>query len=343
VLFPFSFAGIVAGGCSQNMGRTAMTPSSLDAQGPGAARIAELWWLMLGLSVPIILLILGVVVFVLLRRRAASGGPEIPPAASRGGRNWLLWGGVVMPAVVVAIVLGFTIRTLAALAATEAPIEVEVTGRRWWWEIVYPGHGVITANELHIPVGTPVRLTLQSADVIHSFWAPQLHGKMDLIPGSVNQLVIEADETGVYRGVCAEFCGVQHTHMGFLVVAQTQEEFERWLAAQQQPAAAVEDGPAGRGQQVFLAAGCAYCHRVDGLEGSRLGSTLDASVVGLGPDLTHLNSRSTIAAGTLANNRGNLAGWVANPQHTKPGSLMPPTFLPAEDFHALLAYLESLD
>jgi cytochrome c oxidase subunit 2 len=197
---------------------------------------------------------------------------------------------------------------------------------------------VVTANEIHIPVGKPVEIQLQTADVIHSFWVPQLHGKMDLIPKRINKIVIQADKPGVYRGECAEFCGLQHAHMGFMVVAQSQADYDSWVQAQSQSAVEPADANTQKGQQVFMNAGCVFCHTVRGLDDKQI----DRSGIDLGPDLTHLDSRLTIAGASLTKNRGNLAGWVIDPQHVKPGSLMPEMHMNSEDLQALLAYLESL-
>jgi cytochrome c oxidase subunit 2 len=216
--------------------------------------------------------------------------------------------------------------------------KVQVTGRRWWWEVNYPAYGITTANELHIPVGVPVEVELESADVIHSFWIPELHGKMDAIPTRHNFLIIQADKAGVYRGECAEFCGLQHAHMGFIVVAESNEDYQNWLKAQQQTAPAPQSDDQKRGQQVFMEQQCVICHRINGLGDPNL----DRAAVKLGPDLTHLFSRKTIAGGSLTLNRGNLAGWIIDAQHIKPGSLMPPMYLNGDDLQKLLAYLETL-
>jgi cytochrome c oxidase subunit II len=213
-----------------------------------------------------------------------------------------------------------------------------VVGRRWWWEVKYPDQGMTTANEIHIPVGVPVQVQLQSADVIHSFWVPELHGKMDLVPTRINNIMIQADTAGVYRGQCAEFCGLQHAHMGLMVIAESKSDFDKWIRAQEQPAAAPTDQTALQGQQVFMSAGCVFCHTVRGLEDKEI----DRSGVDLGPDLTHLSSRLTIAGASLTNNKGNLAGWVVDAQHVKPGSLMPNIYINSEDLQNLLAYLETL-
>jgi len=270
-------------------------------------------------------------------RRATNDTP--PDSDGDTGRRWLILGGIVLPLILLAIAFGSTIRTLAAITAPQnTPLSIDVTGRQWWWDVNYHGQGITTADELHIPVGVPVEIVLQSGDVIHSFWVPQLHGKMDLIPGRVNTITIQADQAGVYRGECAEYCGLQHAHMGFMVVAESQADFDQWVVGQQKAATAPQDEAAKRGQQVFLSAGCANCHTIQGLDDT----SVDASKIDLGPDLTHLQTRLTIAGATLTNNRGNLAGWVVGAQHVKPGSLMPELDLPPEDLQALLAYLETL-
>lgn len=191
---------------------------------------------------------------------------------------------------------------------------------------------------MHVPVGVPVQIQLESADVIHSFWVPQLGGKMDLIPSQANTITLQADQVGVYRGQCAEFCGLQHAHMGFMVVAQSQADFNTWLAAQQKPATPPSDPAALQGQRMFVSAGCVFCHTVRGLDDK----STDRSAIDLGPDLTHLSSRLTIAAASLSQNRGNLAGWVVDPQHVKPGAQMPNQYINSEDLQALLAYLATL-
>jgi cytochrome c oxidase subunit 2 len=215
-------------------------------------------------------------------------------------------------------------------------IQIRVTGHQWWWEVQYrdslPQNWATTANEIHVPVGRPVVLELRSADVIHSLWPPNLNGKRDLIPGDENSLWFQADSPGVYRAQCAEFCGHQHAKMGLLIVAEGPESFGAWLSRQRDTARTPTDSVARRGQEVFLGSTCVMCHAIAGTPaGSRIG-----------PDLTHLASRRTIAAGTLPNTRGNLAGWIINPQAIKPGVRMPPNRLDSDDLQALLTYLETL-
>ena len=315
--------------------------STLNPQGPGAARLAELWWVMLVAGTIPYLIVLGLLFAALLRRRRASSdtAPEEPHGGDTG-RSWIIWGGIVLPIIVIGIAFAYSIYTQAAIdnQPEERAFKIEIFGRRWWWEVRYRDHGFSTANEIHIPVGVPVEIWLQSADVIHSFWIPELHGKLDLVPTRINKITIQADQPGVYRGECAEFCGLQHAHMGFMVVAESEADFNNWVSAQKQPAPEPTDDAAVAGQQVFFSAGCVYCHQVQGLNDKNV----DRSAVDLGPDLTHVSSRLTIAAGSLTQSRGNLAGWISDSQHIKPGNQMPNIYLNSDDLQNLLAYLETL-
>jgi cytochrome c oxidase subunit 2 len=252
-------------------------------------------------------------------------------------------------AMAVASAAGATVATLVAvlflsfgsgkrLTGTPPPdaIQIRVTGRQWFWDVEYrdslPSRWATTANEIHVPVGRPVVFQLRSTDVIHSFWVPNLGVKRDMIPGQETSIWFQADTPGVYRGQCAEFCGYQHAKMSFLVVAEPPDRFAVWLDRQRDTARTPTDSLARRGQEVFLASTCVMCHAIQGTPaGSRVG-----------PNLTHLASRRTIAAGTLPNTRGHLAGWIVDPQQIKPGVRMPPNALAPDDLQALLAYLESL-
>jgi len=306
------------------------TPSALDPQG-AAIFIADLWWLLLGLGTLVFLLVMTYLATA-LRRGGAS--PLDPPRPVRGTRAIVL-GGVILPVIVLSIVLVATVRTLWALSSlTKAdPLVIHVMGQQWWWEVQYPDHQFETANEIHIPVGEPVQIHLSSDNVIHSFWVPELHGKLDLIPGKTNTFWIQADRPGEYRGLCAEYCGVQHANMMFLVIAEPPEQFAAWLEAQRQPAAQPTDELAKQGQEIFLASTCINCHTVAGTN-----ATGD-----LGPDLTHLAARRTLGSAMIVNNIGNLGGWIADPQHIKPGNLMPPAEnLDGAALQALLAYLQTL-
>jgi cytochrome c oxidase subunit 2 len=218
----------------------------------------------------------------------------------------------------------------------KSSLRIEVTGKQWWWEVRYdnrtPSNQLVTANEIHVPVGEPIQIVGTSHDIIHSFWAPSLFGKKDLIPGHETTLWFQADTAGVYRGQCAEFCGIEHAKMAITIVAETRPKFDSWYRTQMLPAAPPADSTTRRGETVFMSRGCPVCHTVGGTRA--LGT--------VGPNLTHIGSALTIAAGTLQNNRGNLAGWVVDPQQIKPGVHMPPNSLSGADLQALLAYLENL-
>jgi len=331
---------LTVGACTPVSISPSRMPSALHPQGPGAARLAELWWVMLALATLTYLLVIALLFAAILRKRRGTSATEPDSHGGDTGRSWVIWGGIVLPLVVIGIVFGYSIYTLAAVdnQPEERAFKIEIFGRRWWWEVRYLDHGFSTANEIHIPVGVPVEIQLQSADVIHSFWVPELHGKMDLVPTRINRITIQADNPGIYRGECAEFCGLQHAHMGFMVVAESEADFNNWVSAQQQPAPEPAEDAAVQGQEVFFSAGCVYCHQVRGLNDK----AVDRSAVDLGPDLTHLNSRLTIASGSLTLNRGNLAGWISDSQHIKPGNQMPNIYLNSDDLQNLLAYLETL-
>jgi cytochrome c oxidase subunit 2 len=304
--------------------------SVLEAAGPQAARLLPLWRFMLVVSVLVFALVIGALLWATFRRRRAE-----PP--SERGMTRTIVGATALTVIVlfVFLVLDFTVGRALARPPRPGPV-VSVTGHQWWWEIEYddslPQRRVRTANELHVPVGQPVIIRLLAADVIHSFWVPSLAGKVDQIPGRQNRLWLQADTPGVYRGACAEFCGHQHAKMALVVIAEPPENFARWYEAQLAPAAAPADPSAARGQRVFVEGRCAACHAV---EGTPAGSNV-------GPVLTHLASRLTLGAGALLNTRGNLAGWVVDPQQIKPGARMPPSPLPPADLQALLDYLGTL-
>lgn len=219
---------------------------------------------------------------------------------------------------------------------------MQVIGHQFWWEFRYmqPGdqEAAVTANELHLPVGQRVRLELTSSDVIHSFWVPSLHGKMDTIPNQINRFWIESDKTGLYRGFCAEFCGPQHANMQMLVRVQSENDFNTWMERQRAEAPEIAESEtadvdsARRGRQLFAQRGCSACHTIRGV----------TAIANLGPDLTHVASRDTLGAGIRVNNRGNLAGWIMNPQGIKRGARMPPSNLSGDELNDLLNYMETL-
>jgi cytochrome c oxidase subunit 2 len=249
------------------------------------------------------------------------------------GNRWILLGGVGVPMIVLVVILWLTLvamERVTPLTSAEA-VEIEVVGHQWWWEVNYADQGFSTANEIHIPVGVPVEVTLRSDDVIHSFWVPALHGKLDALPDYPTTLVIQAEEAGSFKGACAEFCGLQHARMGLLVVATPLDEFEAWILGQQQPAPT----PQGVGQQglaVFLSSQCVECHTIRG-------TSADA---GTGPDLTHLADRQTIGAGTLANEPDQLSAWITDPHASKEGVKMPAAEFSEEQLEALVSYLATL-
>jgi cytochrome c oxidase subunit II len=317
-------------GCNGSRPQSVLAP-----EGPGAAGIERLWWILLTVTGVATAITFVLIAWALLRRSR----PAVLEPASLKRELWVIVvAGAAIPSVLLLVLLVFTFRIGGQVAEPPGPaaVTVEVIGHQFWWEVRYPDHEVMTANEIHIPVGQPVRLRLRSADVIHSFWVPKLHGKMDMTPGHVSSFWLQADRPGVYRGQCAEFCGIQHALMAFLVVAEPPEAFAAWLDRHRRPAAEPEDPLRRRGLEVYFAAGCAACHSVRG-------TTPPVHTGTVGPDLTHLASRRTLAAAIIANNRGNLAGWILDPQAIKPGNRMPRSTLSPEDLHALVAYLEGLE
>jgi cytochrome c oxidase subunit 2 len=224
------------------------------------------------------------------------------------------------------------VKTTQAPAASKTALTIEAIGHQWYWEFRYPGAKAVTADEMHIPVATRINLVAKTADVIHSFWVPELNRKIDTIPGQQNRILLYANRAGIYRGQCAEYCGLQHAHMGMLVFAQPKAQFDAWLRRQAAPAKAPQSGLARRGEQVFLDGPCSSCHAIRG--------TGAAGYVG--PDLTHLASRTTLAGLTIPNRRDYLARWVANAQHFKPGNQMPDIQMSQRRLRALVAYLETL-
>ncbi len=318
----------------------------LHTAGFAADRIATLgWFALLSFSATIVVMWI-LIGWIAVRRRGTLA--EHAPVDAGGGQRWILVGGLAIPAAVLAILFVTAMETLSAFpmqhlgpgnpeVCTDAG-QILVTGRQWWFEAQYRYPEVErnfkVATELHIPVGKPVDILLQSADVIHSFWIPKLHGKVDLVPGQVNHVRIQADRAGVYEGECGEYCGVQHAHMRLQVVAQSQEDYDAWVEQQRKDAAGDPAwDEARRGRDVFMAAACPLCHTVRGTEA--LGQ--------VGPDLTHVGSRNRIAGGMLKNDVANLAAWVTHAQSLKPGAQMPDlTQFSGRDLRALTAYLQNL-
>jgi cytochrome c oxidase subunit 2 len=300
--------------------------SALSPGGPSAGRLAALWWGLFIVAAIVWLIVVFLVVWAVVLRR----GKEVKPRG--GGTRAVVVAGIVLPTVILLATFGVAVGVMRAEAdPPQRPVmTIDVIGHDWWWEVRYPDF--VTANEIHIPVGQAIDVRLRTADVIHSFWVPSLTSKRDMIPNKANSLWLQADRAGTYRGQCAEFCGVQHGGMSFLVIAQPAGEFRTWVADQGSPAQTPTESLAARGEQVFTSASCASCHTVRGT--SARGE--------LGPDLTHFGSRQELGAGVAPNDRGWLGGWIANAQTVKPGNLMPPQPLAAEDLQAVIAYLEGL-
>jgi cytochrome c oxidase subunit 2 len=307
--------------------------SVLHPAGIEAVRVSYLWWTIFTICTIVwVLVAIAALAAIQKGRHAAAAGAH----ESTLHRNIAIASGVSVVALIFilceSVVAG---RALNSLRTPDA-LRVQVTGNQWWWDVQYelanPSLRVETANEIHIPVGRPVAIDLLSNDVIHSLWIPNLEGKIDLVPGRLNQLWLQADAPGVYRAQCAEYCGLQHAHMALVVVADMPDTFERWLTANRASAVQPTTPAEQHGEQVFERGPCAMCHNITGTSAG--GRTA--------PDLTHIASRSTIGAGTLPNAPGNLAGWIADPQHIKPGNRMPATGLSDQELLDVVAYLESL-
>lgn len=302
-------------------------PPVLNPGGPYSEPVTLLAWVLLiggAFVLAIVIAALGIALFGSGRFKARLGGERA---------IWI--GGFAFPAVVLTGLLVWGLMLTSSRSATRISgdeMRVRIVGEMWWWRVHYldaDGRETLRdANELHIPTGRPILLELESADVIHSFWVPHLAGKMDMIPGRTNRLLIEADRPGVYKGQCAEYCGGPHALMGLIVVAHSPEDFKRWRAARR-PA-----GEGGPGLDLFLSSGCAACHTIRGTAANGLA----------GPDLTHVGSRRTLGAGILPNNPGTMAGWIADSQAIKPGNRMPAYHqFSGEELRALVDYLGRLE
>jgi cytochrome c oxidase subunit 2 len=311
----------------------------LTASGPRAAHTAPLTWYMLIVSI-LVCVIVTALVWIAARRSHGTGGAAetvaVPIERGADGFPWVKWG-LVLSAIPLITSLVWTMAVLARVAGPPADtkLSIDVTGRQYWWQATYDGPAprqhFSTANEIHIPVGVPVLVRLHGADVIHSFWVPQLAGKTDAIPGQNNVTWLQADRPGRYRGQCTEYCGLQHAKMAFEVVAEPRDRFELWRAHQEALAPPPTDGATRFGQAVFEHR-CASCHAIRGTPAQGV----------IGPDLTHLKDRSLIGSGALPNSAGAVAGWIQSPQTVKPGSTMPDQNLSGPELVAVSAYLETL-
>ncbi|MBP2312157.1 cytochrome c oxidase subunit II [Azospirillum soli] len=312
----------------------------LDPAGTQAGHIGTMWWILFATCAAVYGIVMLWLLWALARRHRwvePRGVLPVEEGRDRGLTFWLsVWVGGTVVILCGLVTASYAVDKSLTHLANREELAVEVEGMQWWWRIRYPdddpSRSIATANEIHLPAGAPVRLKLKAQDVIHSLWIPNLHGKMDLIPGRENELFLVAEREGTYRGQCAEFCGLQHAHMALTVVVESPEDFNAWKEAQLAPAPEPASDEQKRGKAVFLSSACSMCHGIRG-------TTASASVA---PDLTHLASRPTIAAGTLPYNRGNLAAWIADPQRIKPGNHMPLVGVPPPDLQALVAYLDSL-
>ena len=311
--------------------------SALDVHGQSAISLKHLIvWIVVVCSI-IWALVMIVLIFALWRRRRSDGLPFRPDPATERRMTIPVASAVTVSVIIIGAFTLASFNTTRALnVGGSDDFIIKIRGLQWWWDVEYPGSSpeqrFQTANEIHIPVGRNVRFQLEGIDVIHSFWVPSLAGKQDLIPGRPNELSVRAERPGVYRGQCAEFCGMQHAHMAFFVIADEPSVFEQWLRAQRALAAPSSDAEVLAGQQVFLSKSCAACHMIRGT--SATGTT--------GPDLTHVGGRQYIAAGLLETTRGSLAAWIADPQTLKPGNNMPMVPLSSEELRSVSAYLASL-
>src|ERR1700691_1085333 len=315
------------------------SPNIFKPESTPADSIFHLSLLVLTITGLIFLVVFGLIVYSIVKYRRRDGGDDRePPQVYGSNQVELAW--TVIPVLIVLVLFLATARVIHSVQDAPKPagaIEVIAIGHQFWWEFRYPALGVVTANELHVPVSnssspTPTFLTLLSADTDHSFWVPRLAGKTDLIPNRVNHTWIDPEQTGVYLGQCAQYCGVQHAKMLLRVYVDSPEQFAQWVEAQKTPAANADSDAVAEGRRIFESTACVNCHTISG-------TVADGH---FGPDLTHLMSRDTLAAGAAANNPENLRTWIQNPDAIKPSSLMPAMQLSNHDLDALTAYLETL-
>ena len=318
------------------------TSSYLDATGAAGHSEAILGQWLTVVACAVVGLVCVAILWGIWRHRGEHNAPSNGDARAerRQIRSGLRWIYVGIAATLVVLLVTFAGTMVTLNAASHPPrvpsLEIDVTGHQWWWELRYqdrahPEQGFVTANEIHLPIGVPVRVRLQSADVIHSFWLPQIAGKTDVIPGQINEMWVEAKQPGTTRGACAEYCGLQHAMMALPVVAESPERFARWTAQRRADAVAPTATEAHAGQIVFTRT-CGVCHAVEGT--NALGR--------VGPDLTHFASRPFIGAGILPNTPANLTGWIVNAPAVKEGARMPAMPLDAADLQAVVAYLRTL-
>ena len=326
----------IAGATIASLGLSALLgcegpQSALDPAGRAAEQIARLFWKMAGGTVLVWLAMAGLTVYAMRGARTAKEG--------RLAKLLIIGGGAIVPTAILTALLVYGLAMMPNLLAraSEGSLKIDVTGEQWWWRVRYrPPNGtdVVLANEIRLPLGEMVEFQLESSDVIHSFWIPALGGKMDMIPGRTTRLTLEPTRPGVFRGVCAEYCGTAHALMAFSVVVMPKEEFDRWLDAQRATAPEPTEAVAIQGREAFLTHGCSACHAIRGTSADGV----------IGPDLTHVGSRMSIGAGILANEPETIRRWIESTDKVKPGVQMPHFgMLPPEELRAIAAYLKSLE
>ena len=321
-----ALAGLLLSACGRQ--------STLSPRSPQTHDIRTLWWWMLGVATLVFLGAIGMLVMAWWTR----GTRGLPFVGDREPitQGLVLVFGIGLPLVTLIALFGvsdvYLVKQTAPPPRRSTALTVDVIGHQWWWEVRYPGTGAVTANEIHIPVNTRVNVVATTADVIHSFWVPQLARKIDMVPGRYNRVLLQADRPGSYRGQCAEFCGLQHAHMSLYVVAQPAAAFRAWLAQTAAPARAASTPTQRLGYRLFMGEQCASCHEIRGTSAAGL----------VGPDLTHVGSRFSLASVTLVNTPRAMEDWIADPQRIKPGDRMPDLGLSRPEVDALTRYLESL-
>jgi len=310
------------------------SPTFLNSASPIASHIANLYWIILILALVVFVLVEGALILIVVRDRRRSDDDDKPPTQIYGNtRLEIIW--TVIPILLVIALFIMTVQTSNAVAAPKSlssDLNLRVVGHRWWWEFDYTDLGIATANELHIPVGTTVQISLESVDVIHSFWVPQLAGKTDVVPGQNNTMWLTGDQVGEYLGQCAEFCGTEHALMRFKVIVDSQDDFDAWVKDQQQPAYQPQTADEQAGFKEIDSGSCAACHSLDPGE---------IQTDKVGPNLAHLFSRTTFAGGTFDLNEDNLRKWLHDTQAMKPGNDMEITIPPAQ-LDQIVAYLLNL-
>lgn len=318
----FALTAVLMAGCS------AESPSTLTAASDNGTRISGLFYFIFWVAVVVFVIVESLLLYSVIRFRRKSES-DMPTQIHGNTRLEIAW--TLAPAIVLAVVFVLTYQTLLAMAsAPKDSLQVHITAHQWWWEVEYPDLGVLTANEIHLPVAQSAQFTLESKDVIHSFWIPELNGKTDVVPGKKNVNWFMPTQVGTYHAQCAEFCGAEHADMRFSVVVDSKADFATWVTQQKQKA--LPGDSLTKGVEAFTAVGCFACHTIDG-------TTAQGKV---GPNLTHLASRKSIAAGTLDNNTVNLRAWITNPQGIKPGVTMPVLSMTPEQADALMTMLGSL-